>query len=63
MNELLKNKQIPRFLISLAVLALYGVNTASELNQTLVTAVVLYWIGSSAGSFNKGERNGSLRSN
>jgi uncharacterized membrane protein YqjE len=61
--DFLKNKQLPRFVVSLAVLILYGLNPASELNQTLVTAVVLYWIGSSAGSFNKDERNGRQRSN
>lgn len=62
-TKILNAKQLPRLVVSAAVLGMYGLNPDPYL-QTLVSAVVFYWIGSSAGSFNKDERtnNASPRS-
>lgn len=54
--KILNAKQLPRLVVSATVIGLYAHSPDAYL-QTLVSAVVFYWIGSSAGSFNKDERN------
>lgn len=55
--NLLKYKQLPRFLISAGFLVLYGLDHTNQFNQTLATLVGFYWLGSSAGSALKDERH------
>lgn len=57
----LNSKQLPRVLVSAAILGIYGLYP-DEHNRMFAEIVVAYWLGSSAGSFNKDERN-ATRSN